>query len=113
VNIYVGNLPFSATEAELKSLFGAHGQVDSVAIVTDKDGGRSRGFGFVEMPSEPGAAALLALDGAQMDGRPLKVSEARVRETRTSSYGGSSGGFGGGGFRSGGRSSGGGGGRRR
>jgi len=99
MNLYVGNLPFSATEDELKALFGAHGQVDKVAIVMEKDGQRSRGFGFVEMPDEEGAAALNALNGAEMGGRPLKVSEAKQRERSSSSggFGGGGGGYGGGG----------------
>lgn len=98
MNIYVGNLPFSTTEDDLKTLFGAHGQVDKVAIVIDKDSGRSRGFGFIEMSDEGGAAALEALNGADIDGRPLKVNEARQRESK-SSGGGYGGGGGGGGRR--------------
>ena len=85
MNIYVGNLPFSTTEEDLKALFGAHGQVDSVAIVIDKDSRRSRGFGFLEMPDEAGGAAVSALNGADLEGRPLKVNEARARERRPGS----------------------------
>lgn len=95
--LYVGNLPFSATEDELRELFEEHGSVASVALITDRDSGRPRGFGFVEM--EDGAeAAISALDGADMGGRNLKVNEARPRENR-----------GGGGGRGGGRGGGGGG----
>ena len=75
--IYVGNLPFSATEQELRDLFSSHGTVDSVAVITDRETGRARGFGFVEM-SEASAAddAIRALDGSDMGGRPLRVNEA-------------------------------------
>jgi RNA recognition motif-containing protein len=71
--LYVGNLPFSATEDELRELFGRHGSVDSVKVITDRETGRPRGFAFVEM-SEPSAAtnAIRALDGTQLGGRPLK-----------------------------------------
>ncbi len=78
--IYVGNLPFSATEQELEELFGQHGSVASAKIINDRDTGRSRGFGFIEM--DDGAAAdkaIQALDGSQMDGRDLRVNEARER----------------------------------
>jgi RNA recognition motif-containing protein len=73
--IYVGNLPFSATESQLKELFGKHGTVISVALINDRETGRPRGFGFVEM--EDAAAAIQALDGYEMDGRALKVNEAQ------------------------------------
>jgi len=101
--LYVGNLPFSVTEEELRELFGRHGSVDSVAVITDRETGRPRGFAFVEM-SEPSAAAdaIRALDGTQLGGRALKVNEAQDKR--------SGGGGGGGGFR-GGRGGGGGGGR--
>ena len=102
--IYVGNLTFDATDAELTELFSAHGQVQSVQIVTDRDTGRSRGFGFVEM-SEGADAAIAALNGQDFKGRTLTVNEARPRKE-----GGGGGGGGRGGFRSGG--GGGGGGRR-
>jgi RNA recognition motif-containing protein len=79
--IYVGNLAFSATEADLRELFGKHGSVSSVALVTDRETGQPRGFGFVEM--ESGAeAAISALDGKEHEGRTLKVNEARPREDR-------------------------------
>lgn len=88
--IYVGNLPFSATEADVRGLFEKHGAVQSVKLVNDRETGRPRGFGFVEMAGEEAEAAIQALDGSQMGGRTLKVNEARPRE---------SGGGGGGGFR--------------
>jgi RNA recognition motif-containing protein len=78
--IYVGNLPYSATEDELRELFAAHGEVQSVSLVNDRETGRPRGFGFVEMASEEAEAAIQALDGSQMGGRTLKVNEARPRE---------------------------------
>lgn len=78
--IFVGNLPFSATEAQLTELFGKHGEVSSAAIVKDKFTDRSRGFGFVEMAtSEAATAAISALNGHEMDGRALTVNEAKPR----------------------------------
>ena len=77
--IYVGNLPFSATEDELNGLFAAHGEVESIALITDRETGRPRGFGFVEMSDEGAAAAIAALDGTEMGGRSLRVNEARPR----------------------------------
>jgi RNA recognition motif-containing protein len=94
--LFVGNLPFSATEDAVRALFSAHGTVESLALITDRDTGRPRGFGFVEMPNADAARAMQALDGKDFDGRALKVNEAKARE-------------GGGG---GGRGPGGGGGRR-
>jgi RNA recognition motif-containing protein len=107
-NIFVGNLSFSTTEDELRQLFEPFGQVDRVSIMTDRDTGRSRGFGFVEMASnEDGEKAITALNGSQIGGRTLNVNEARPKTERA--------GGGGGGFRDrgdrGGRG-GGGGGRR-
>ena len=84
VKIYVGNLPFSATETELTTLFEAHGPVSSVNLITDSETGRPRGFGFVEMEDEAGKAAIAALDGSMMGGRSLRVNEARPREDRGS-----------------------------
>jgi RNA recognition motif-containing protein len=80
VNIYVGNLPFSTAEADLERLFGEYGTVDSAAVITDRDTGRSRGFGFVEMSSADEARrAIEELNGSDMDGRALTVNEARPR----------------------------------
>lgn len=77
--IYVGNLPFSATEDEVRELFGAHGDVESVSLITDRETGRPRGFGFVEMAEDAADAAIQALDGTDMGGRNLRVNEARPR----------------------------------
>lgn len=96
--IYVGNLPFSATEDQVTKLFEQHGAVHSVALITDRETGRPRGFGFVEMDDSAAMAAISALDGQSMDGRNLSVNEAQDRPKRT----GGGGGFGGGGGRSGG-----------
>ena len=93
--IYVGGLPYSATEQQLSDLFAAHGSVASARIITDKFTGQSRGFGFVEMSSDSEAqAAITALNGSEMGGRTLTVNEARPQEPRTG--GGGRGGFGGG-----------------
>jgi cold-inducible RNA-binding protein len=110
-NIFVGNLSFSTNEDELRQLFEPYGQVDRVSIMTDRDTGRSRGFGFVEMTSnEDGEKAIAGLNGSQIGGRTLNVNEARPKTER------SGGGGGGGGFRDrgdrGARGGGGGGGRR-
>jgi RNA recognition motif-containing protein len=80
--IYVGNLPFSATEESVRELFEAHGTVESVNLIADRDTGRPRGFGFVEMPEEAANAAISALDNKEFGGRTLKVNEARPREDR-------------------------------
>jgi len=77
--IYVGNLPFSATEDEIRELFAKHGQVVSVKLINDRDTGRPRGFGFVEMESEGAAAAIAALNGTEFGGRGLRVNEAKER----------------------------------
>jgi len=78
--IYVGNLPFSAKEDSVRALFAAHGTVDSVALINDRDTGQPRGFGFVEMTSNSEAArAIQNLNGYQMDGRALKVNEAQAK----------------------------------
>ena len=80
--IYVGNLPFSSSEDDLKDVFGRHGTVASVNIITDRETGRSRGFGFVEMQDDGEAgAAIAALNGTQLDGRTLTVNEARPRKS--------------------------------
>jgi RNA recognition motif-containing protein len=101
-NIFVGNLSFSTTEDELRQLFEPHGQVDRVSIMTDRDTGRSRGFGFVEMASnEDGEKAIAALNGSQIGGRTLNVNEARPKTERAGGggrdRGGDRGGRGGGG----------------
>jgi RNA recognition motif-containing protein len=76
--LYVGNLPFSATEDELRELFARHGGVDTVKIVMDRESGRPRGFAFVEMSEANGATdAIRALDGTQLGGRDIKVNEAQ------------------------------------
>lgn len=94
--IYVGGLPYSATESELSDLFAQHGTVESVNVITDKFTGQSRGFGFVEMATkEEAEAAIAALNGTEMGGRTLTVNEARPQAPRTG--GGGRGGFGGGG----------------
>jgi RNA recognition motif-containing protein len=81
--IYVGNLPFSADESAVRALFAAHGTVDSVALINDRETGRPRGFGFVEMTSNSEAArAIQTLNGFQMDGRALKVNEAQAKTDR-------------------------------
>src|SRR5918993_2441836 len=93
--IYVGGLPYSATEQQLSDLFAQHGAVASARIITDKFTGQSRGFGFVEMSSDSEAkAAITALNGSDMGGRTLTVNEAKPMEQR--SGGGGGGGFGGG-----------------
>src|SRR5829696_1929541 len=107
--LYVGNLSYSVDSSELEQLFGQHGQVVSAQIINDRDTGRSKGFGFVEMANDDEAtAAIEALNGQQHGGRALTVNEARPREERS---GGGGRGFGGGGGRGGGGGYGGGGGR--
>jgi len=86
--LYVGNLPFSATEAEIRSLFEQHGQVEAVKIVTDRDTGRPRGFGFVDMPADDAQNAIQQMNGCEMNGRPLRVNEARERAPRPPRGGG-------------------------
>lgn len=82
--LYVGGLPYSATESQLTTLFATHGTVDSARVITDKFTGQSRGFGFVEMStSEEAQAAISALNGSQMDGRSLVVNEAKPQEPRS------------------------------
>jgi RNA recognition motif-containing protein len=108
--IYVGNLPFTATEQDVKELFGQHGTVESVALPTDRETGRPRGFGFVEMPQADAARAMGALNGFNMGGRPLRVNEAQDRPRTGGGGGGGRMGGGGGGGRPGGGGYGGGGG---
>jgi RNA recognition motif-containing protein len=82
-SIYVGNLPYSATEDKIRELFSAYGTVDRVNLIKDRETGRMRGFGFVEM-SSGGREAIAGLDQRDLDGRPLTVNEARPREERSS-----------------------------
>ena len=106
MRIYVGNLPFTTNEQELRSIFEQHGTVQDASVVSDRETGRSRGFGFVEMSDAGQAtAAINALNGFNMGGRPLVVNEAKPREERSGGFGGRGGG---GGFRRGGGGGGGG-----
>jgi cold-inducible RNA-binding protein len=101
-NIFVGNLSFDATESAVRSMFEQYGTVDRVNIVTDRDTGRARGFGFVEMSNDSeGDKAIAALNGRDLDGRQLNVNEARPKENRGGAGGG--GGYRGGGGGGGGR----------
>ena len=94
-NLYVGNLPHSTTEAEVRNVFEAHGAVEKVTLVTDRETGRSRGFGFVEMTNaEEADKAIAALNGSDMGGRPLTINEAKPKTDRP--RGGGGGGAGGG-----------------
>jgi RNA recognition motif-containing protein len=111
--IYVGNLPFSAREEEVRTLFAPYGEVITVVLPTDRETGRPRGYGFVEMANEDAEKAIYALNGADFGGRALNVNVAREREERRpggGGYGGGGGGYGGGGYGGGGGRSGGGGG---
>ncbi len=95
MKLYVGNISFDTSEQDLEELFGEIGTVQSANIITDRDTGRSRGFGFVELSSkEEGQNAIEQFDGKEVDGRALKVNEAKPRENRG---GGGRGGYGGGG----------------
>ena len=78
--LYVGNLPFTATDEAVHALFSKHGTVEKVSLINDRDTGRPRGFGFVEMSSADASRAMQALDGTDFEGRPLKVNEAQERE---------------------------------
>ena len=110
MKLYVGNLPYNTSEDDLRALFTTYGAVTSVAIITDRDTGRSKGFGFVEMGSDQEAqAAIAALNGQERDGRRLTVNEARPKPE--GGGGGGRGGYGGGGGGRGGYGGGGGGGR--
>jgi RNA recognition motif-containing protein len=116
LRIYVGNLGYETTEQELREAFEAHGEVQEVSVVRDRETGRSRGFAFVEMPTADEAnAAISGINSKEMGGRTLTVNEARARQERGSGGGGYGGGGGGGGYGGGGgggRSGGGGGGGR-
>ena len=78
--LYVGNLPFTATDESVRDMFAKHGAVDKVSLITDRDTGRPRGFGFVEMSNADASRAMQALNGTNLDGRALKVNEAQERE---------------------------------
>ena len=89
MNIYVSNLSFNTSDAELSELFSAFGEVSSAKVITDRETGRSRGFGFVEMPSEDeGKDAMLGLNNKEVEGRAMSVSVAKEREERSSGGGG-------------------------
>jgi RNA recognition motif-containing protein len=95
--LYVGNFSYNTSDGDLDQLFAAHGTVQSVQIIVDRDTGRSKGFGFVEMGSDAEAqAAIQALNGKEFEGRTLTVNEAKPREERGGGYGGGRGGSGGG-----------------
>jgi len=99
-NLYVGNLPHSTTESELRQVFEPHGAVDKITVVTDRETGRSRGFAFVEMTNATEAdKAIAALNGTDLGGRPLTINEAKPKTDRPKGGGGGGGGrrFGGGG----------------
>jgi RNA recognition motif-containing protein len=85
-NIYVGNLPFSASEDQVRQMFETYGQVVSVKLINDRETGRPRGFGFVEMDPDGAKQAIEALNGADCGGRTMKVNEARPRERRSESW---------------------------
>jgi RNA recognition motif-containing protein len=100
--LYVGNLSYNITDAELQKMFEPHGAVQSAQVIMDRDTGRSKGFGFVEMGSDQEAqAAIAALGGKEMDGRALTVNEARPKTEGGRGGGGGRGGYGGGGGRGG------------
>lgn len=108
--LYVGNLSYNTTSSDLEQLFSQHGTVQSAEVISDRETGRSKGFGFVQMGSDAEAqAAIAAVNGQQHDGRALTVNEAKPREERSGGFGG---GGGGGGRRGGGGGYGGGGGGR-
>ncbi len=97
MNIYVGNLSFDTSETELEEAFGPFGKIDAVRLITDRYSGRSKGFGFVEMPGNDEAeSAIQALNGKELHGRTLTVNEARARESDGRRGGGGGGGGGGG-----------------
>lgn len=94
MNIYVGNLPFSVDDDELRDLFAQFGEIQSAKIILDRETGRPRGFGFVEMGDAEGQSAIDALNGFSMQGRELRVNEAQPRENRGPRGGGGGGGGG-------------------
>jgi RNA recognition motif-containing protein len=109
MRIYVGNLPYSADEDSVRTLFSQHGTVDAVRLINDRETGRFRGFAFVEMPDSDAQTAIARLNGHDMEGRQLRVNEAREREGGGGGGGRGRGGFGGGGGYGGGGYGGGGG----
>ncbi len=97
--LYVGNLPYGFSDSDLQNLFTPHGEVQSAQVIMDRDTGRSKGFGFVEMnDANQAQAAITALNGQEINGRALTVNEARPREERTGGARGGSGGRSGGGY---------------
>ena len=90
--LYVGNLPFSASEDDIRDLFSTYGEVNSVSLITDRETGRLRGFGFVEMDDEGAREAIQSLDGKDFQGRNLKVNEAQEKPQRSGGGGGGGGG---------------------
>ena len=86
--LFIGNLPFSATEQSVRALFEPHGTIDSLALINDRDTGRPRGFGFIEMPSADASKAMQALNGKDFEGRALKVNEAQAKDRNGSGGGG-------------------------
>ncbi len=88
MKLYVGNLSFNTTEQQLESMFAEHGPVQSASLVTDRETGRPRGFGFIEMGDDEGRAAMAALNGKSVDGRDLTVNEARPRGESSGGRGG-------------------------
>ena len=94
MRIFVGNLPFSASDADVSALFEPYGEVQSIQIMTDRDTGKPRGFGFVEMASEDGQKAIAELNGKDFQGRSINVNEARPKVDRGGGYPPSGGGFG-------------------
>lgn len=86
--IYVGNLPFAATEESIRALFSEHGTVEKVSLINDRDTGQPRGFGFVEMSNSDAARAMQALNGTELGGRSLKVNQAQDRERSGGNRGG-------------------------
>ncbi len=113
MKLYVGNLPYTADDSTLRGLFEAFGEVHSARVVSDRDSGQSKGFGFVEMNDADAQSAMSALNGQEQGGRTLRVNEARPQEPRTGGGGGGRGGYGGGGSGYGGGGYGDGGGRGR
>ena len=99
MDIYVGNLPYTATEEDITDLFAAYGPVDRVKIITDRETGRSKGFGFVTLGDQSQLnAAIEATDGQDFQGRALRVNASEPKEPRAGGYGGGGGGGGGGGY---------------